>query len=141
MSQIDFDWIIREVYGEIPSPDSNTDSESSSPVFLDIQMEATWSLIYKEVLSYNHITIDESYISKHRSNILVSLNGNEDVILTHCVDGESVFITWPKRVSDEYFYFYSGVIEDFKIRIPFTDFVSSLLKTLNIAPFKLRPNG
>lgn len=55
--------------------------------------------------------------------------------------GERVCITRPKGVSDEYFYFYSGVIEDFKIYIPFTDFESDLLKTLNIAPSQLRPNG
>ena len=42
---------------------------------------------------------------------------------------------------NEYFYFYSGVIEDFKIRIPFTDFESDLLKTLYVAPSQLHPNG
>ena len=68
LSRMNFDWIIREVYGEIPSPDSNTDSESLSPGFLDIQIEATWSLIYKEVLSYNYSIIDESYT---RSFILI----------------------------------------------------------------------
>ena len=62
-------------------------------------------------------------------------------MLEPCVVGERVRITRPKGVSDEYFYFYSGVIEDFKIRIPFTDFESDLLKTLNITPSQLRLNG
>lgn len=99
-------------------------------------------MIDKEVLSYNHNIIDESYISKLRSNTLVSSTRNEeDVILAPCVDSESVCITRPKGVSDEYFYFYSGVIEDFKIRILFTDFESNLLKTLNICPSQLCING
>lgn len=39
LSPTDFDRIIREVYGEIHSPISNTDSESSSSGFLGILME------------------------------------------------------------------------------------------------------
>lgn len=35
LNTVDFDRIIREVYGEILSPISNTDLESSSPYFLD----------------------------------------------------------------------------------------------------------
>lgn len=57
------------------------------------------------------------------------------------VVGERVCITQPKGVSDEYFYFYSGVTKDLKIRIPFNAFESDLLQTLNIGPSKLRPNG
>lgn len=38
LSRMDFDQIIREVYGEIHSPVSNTDSKPSSPDFLDIQI-------------------------------------------------------------------------------------------------------
>lgn len=33
--------IIKEVYSEIPSPTSNVDLESSSPGFLNVQMDAT----------------------------------------------------------------------------------------------------
>lgn len=39
------------------------------------------------------------------------------------------------------FLFYLGVIGDFKICIPFSDFESGLLKTLNVAPSQLRLNG
>ena len=60
---MDFDRIIREVYGEIPSSTSNTGLESSSSGFPYIQMDATGSLIDKEVLRYNHIIVDDSYIS------------------------------------------------------------------------------
>lgn len=62
-------------------------------------------------------------------------------MLEPCVVGERVCITQPNGVSDEYFYFYLGVAEDFKIRIPFTEFEFDLLKTINIAPSQLRPNG
>lgn len=96
----------------------------------------------KEVLGYDHSIIDEGYISKLHSNNLVSSSGNEeDVILEPCVVGKRVCITRPKGLLEEYFYFYSGVIEDFKIHIPFTDFESDLLQTINITPSKLHPDG
>lgn len=62
-------------------------------------------------------------------------------MLEPCVVGERVFITRSKGVLDEYFYFNSEVIEDFNIHIPFTDFESDLLKTLNIVPSQLHLNG
>lgn len=57
------------------------------------------------------------------------------------VAGERVCITRSYEVPDEYFYFYSWIIEDFMICIPFTYFKSDLLKTLNVAPSQLRPNN
>lgn len=105
-------------------------------------MEVTWSLIDKEFLSYNHSIIEESYISNlHSTTSASSTRNEEDVILKPCVTGERMCTIRPKEVSDEYFYFYSGVIEDFKVLFPFTDFDSDLLKTRNIAPSKLHPNG
>lgn len=142
LKRADFDRIIREVYSEIPSPTSNADLESSSSSFPNIQMDATWSLIDKEVLSYNHNIIDESYISKFRSNTLVSSTGNEeDVILEPCEIGKKVCTIRPKEVLDKYFYFYSRVIEYFKIHFLFNHFESDLLIILNIAPSQLRPNN
>lgn len=86
--------------------------------------------------------IDDNYISKLLSNNPVSSTRNEEhVVLEPCMVGERVCITRPKRVSNEYFYFYSGVIKDFKVRIPFTNFEFGLLKTLNIAPSQLHLNG
>ena len=84
-------------------------------------------MIAKEVLIYDHNIIDDNYISNLCSNNQVSSIGNEDdVVLEPCAVGERVCITQPKGVPDEYFYFYSGVIEEF------TDFESDLLKTQNV---------
>lgn len=41
LSRVEFDQIIREVYGEILSPCSNTNLESSSSGFVDTLMETT----------------------------------------------------------------------------------------------------
>lgn len=142
LGKVEFDQIIKEFYGDIFSLCSETDSESSSSGFMDIVMEMIGSFIDQEILSYDHNTIDDSDISKLWSNKKISsIKNEEDVVLEPCVDGERVCITWPKGVSVEYFYFYSGVIEDFKIRIPFIDFESNLFKTLNNTPSQLRPNG
>lgn len=129
------DQIIRQVYNEIPSAGSNTDSESSSSGFLDTLMETTRSLIDKEVLSYDNNVINNYYISKlHSNNPVSSTRNKEDVVLEPCVVGERVCITRPKGVYDEYFYFCSGVTDDFKVLIPFIDYEHDYLKTLNIAP-------
>lgn len=47
----------------------------------------------------------------------------------------------PRGVQDEFFHFYYGVIEDFKVQIPFINFAPYLLKTLNVAPSQLCPNS
>lgn len=104
-------------------------------------MEMTRSFIDKEVLSYDHNTLDDNYISKLRSNRQISSTGNEeDVVPEPCAVGERVCITRPRGVSSEYFYFYSGAIKDFKTSIPINDFEFDLLKTLNISHSQLRPN-
>lgn len=69
------------------------------------------------------------------------MGNDKDDILEYCIKGERVCITRPRGVSDEYFNFYSRVIEDFKIRIPFSDFEYDLLKTLNITPSQIHPNS
>lgn len=93
-------------------------------------------------MSYNHNCIYEVEIAKFRSLRNVSSTGNEDdVILEPCILRECVCIDLPRGVKDEYFYFYVGVLEDFNIHIPFTDFESDLLKTLKIVPSQLCPNS
>lgn len=109
---------------------------------MDIVMEMIRSFINQEVLSYDHNTIDDTDISKLQSSKHIYSTGNEeDVVLEPYVDGERVCITRPKGVAGKYFYFYSRVIEDFNICIPFTNFESNLLKTLNVTPSQLHPNG
>lgn len=57
-------------------------------------MEITGSLIDKEVLSYDHSVIDDSYVSKLRSNNQIySIGNEEDIVLEPCVVGERVCIT------------------------------------------------
>lgn len=65
LGQTEFDHIIKEVYGDISSSCSETDLESSLSCFMDIVMEMAESFINKEVLSYDHNTIDGNDISKH----------------------------------------------------------------------------
>ena len=39
-----------------------------------------------------------------------------------------------KGIQDGFFYFYAGVLEDFRIRIPFSEFEADVLKVMNVAP-------
>lgn len=72
LKQAEFDLIIKKIYGDISPPHSKTDSESSSLCYVDIFMEMVGSFIDKEVLSYDHIILDENCISKLRSNNKIS---------------------------------------------------------------------
>lgn len=95
----------------------------------------------QEVMSYDRSSIDEVKIAKLRSLKNISSTGNEDdVVLEPCIPRECVCIVRPRGVKDEYFYFHVGVLEDFKIHLPFADFESRLLRTLNTALSQLRPN-
>lgn len=141
LGQAKFDQIIKEVYGDISSSCSETDSKSLSSGYVGILMEITGSFLDKEVMSYDCSIIDNNDISKLQSNKQISSTGNEeDVVLEPFVVGERVCITRSRGVSDKYYYFYLEVIQDFKIHIHFTNFESDLLKTLNIAPSQFRPN-
>lgn len=51
------------------------------------------------------------------------------------------FIVRPRGVKDEYFHLYVGVLDDFKIHLPFINFEYGMLRTINTAPSKLRPNS
>lgn len=70
--KVKFDQIIKEDCCDIFSPCSEIDSESSSSGSMGILMEMTGSFIDKEVLSYDHNTLDDNYISKLWSNIEIS---------------------------------------------------------------------
>lgn len=88
----------------------------------------------QEVISYDHSSIDEVEIAKLRSLMNISSNGNEkDIVLESCIPGERVCVIHPRLVKEEYLHLYVGVLEDFKIHLPFTEFEFDLLKTLNTA--------
>lgn len=142
LSQVYFDRIIKEVYGDIYIYISDTNSESSSSgLSVEVLMEIADSFD-QEVMNYDHNSIDEEEIAKLKSLNNISYTKNkDDVVLEQCIPGERVCIVRPRRVKDEYFHFYARVLEDFKIHVPFTDFKSDLLRTINTYPYELRPNS
>lgn len=138
LTQANFDYIVKKAYNNISASFSDFDSEYFSSI--DVLMEIM-EPFDQEVMSYDYNFIDEVEIDKLRSLRNVSSTGNEDdVILEPCILGERVCVALPREVKDEYFHFYVGVLEDFNIHLPFTDFEFDLLRTLNIAPSQLRPN-
>lgn len=123
LTQADFDRIVKEAYKDISSSFSDFDSDYSSlGSSVEVLMEISESF-NPEVTSYDHISIDEIEITKLRSLKNVSSTGNEDdVTMESCIPRECVCIARPKGVKEEYFHFYVGVMEDFNIPLPFTDF-------------------
>ena len=128
-----------KVYSDVLSSESDFDSDS--PGSVEILME-TAAPFDSEVMSHKKSIVDDIDITKVRSLRIISSTGSEDdVILEPCGPKERVCILRPKGVSEEFFYFYPSILEDFSVRIPFTDFEVDVLKTVNIAPSQLRPNS
>ena len=124
---------------EVFTSDSDSDPDSSGSVELIME---TNQLIKGEALGFKQSLIRDVEIATLRSLWNVSSTGNEDdVILESCESGESVCMIRPKGVDSEWFYFYSGVIEEFSIQFPFSDFETDILRTINVAPSQLRPNS
>lgn len=46
-----------------------------------------------------------------------------------------------RGVSNNFFYFYLSLLDDFKIQFPFTNFEVELLNIMNESTFHIRPNG
>lgn len=135
LTQDDYDYIIREAYNDISASfrDSSSDS-SSSGSSIEVLMEIMESFD-QEVTIYDHNSIDDVGITKLQYLKNISSTGNEDdVILEPCIPEERVCIARPRIAKDEYFHFYVGVLGDSNIHLPFIDFESDLLKTLNVAP-------
>src|ERR1044072_5036233 len=95
-----------------------------------------------EAIGFKQSLIKDVDIATLRSLWNVSSTGNEDdVILEPCESGENVYMIWPRGVDSEWFYFYVGVIEEFSIQFPLSDFETDILRTMNIDPSQLRPNS
>lgn len=64
-----------------------------------------------------------------RSKLSISSIGHEeDVIVTPCIPGEKVCIQCPKGVKDEMYHMYAAVLEEFRVKIPFTPFEMDVLR-------------
>ena len=131
--------IMDKVYSDVLSSESDFDSDSSGSVEILMETAAPFDL---EVMNHKNSVADDLDIARLRSLRTISSTGSEDdVILESCGPKERVCILRPKSVSEEFFYFYPSILEDFNIRIPFTDFEVDVLRTINIAPSQLHPNS
>lgn len=137
----EFNHIIKKVYDDIYASSSDSDFKSSSSGSIEVRMKITYSFD-EEVMSYDHSSTEDVEIGKLRSLKNISSSGNyDDILLEPCIPGECVSISRPKCMKDEFFNFYVRVLENFKIRLPFSDFEADILKTTNVVPSLLRPNS
>src|ERR1051325_11263878 len=103
--------VMDRVNTEVFTSDSDSDPDSSGSV--ELIMESN-KLIKGEAIGFKKSLIKDIEIATLRSLWNVSSTGNEDdVILESCESGESVCMIRPKGVDSEWFYLYTGVIEEF----------------------------
>ncbi|KOM51942.1 hypothetical protein LR48_Vigan09g060100 [Vigna angularis] len=74
------------------------------------------------------------------SCILRTLGYKSCVKLVACREDERVF-HGRENASNEFFYCYASPFYDLYLRLPFTTFQMDVLRTLNVAPSQLHPNG
>lgn len=72
----------------------------------------------------------------HLDMELSNTRNEPDVIFESCLLGKKIFMWHPLGVEDEYLYFYTKVIEDFGVDIPFTILEPLILNIINIVPLQ-----
>ena len=131
--------VTARVCAEVFTSESDSDPDSSGSVELIME---TNRLIKGEAVGFKRSLIQDEEIAALRSLWCISTTGDEDdVILESCEPGESVCMIRPQGAETEWFYFYTGVIEEFGIQFPLSDFETDILRTINLAPSQLRPNS
>lgn len=104
----------------------------------DLEMEA----FAEDVLRSISLFTEPKDITFFWSKLSISSIGHEeDVIVTPCIPGEKVCIQCPKGVKDEMYHMYAAVLEEFKVKIPFTPFDMDVLKFVNMTPSQIQPNS
>ncbi|MCH79874.1 hypothetical protein A2U01_0000635 [Trifolium medium] len=75
-----------------------------------------------------------------RRAVMLSGSGDESGVITESV-GAGELVTTVNTIEPHYFYMYTALISVLNLWFPFIAFEISMLKTLNVAPSKLHPNG
>lgn len=101
----------------------------------DVSPVSAKVLRYKK--SFMNLTEVEKLWEKQR---IFSTDSEEDVVLEVWEEGETVGSFPPQDIGGDYFYFYFGPLKDFQVQFSFSDFVSDLLATLNVALAQLPAN-
>ena len=105
------------------------------------EVESDTEVFGDDVQSYTSIYCDQAKVNLFRSKNAVSTTGREeDIDLRQCPPGEIVCILRPKGVRG-IFHMYGAMLEEFRVRIPFTLFQMDVLRFLNVAPTQICTNS
>src|ERR1044072_4419384 len=108
------------VCAEVFTSESDFDPDSSGSVELIME---TNRLIKGEAVGFKRSLIQDEEIAALRSLWCISTTGDKnDLILESCEPEESFCMIRPQGPETEWFYFYTGVIEEFGIQFPLSDF-------------------
>ncbi|QHO52787.1 uncharacterized protein DS421_2g42150 [Arachis hypogaea] len=102
--------------------------------------EIDWSYdwVGDDVKSRVSLFCDEAAVKEVDASKLVRQNSGVGVeLLSYSVDDR----VYHRGSGFEFFYMYSCVLEELRVRLPFTDFECQVLRQLNCAPSQLHPNG
>ncbi|MCI55934.1 hypothetical protein A2U01_0077185, partial [Trifolium medium] len=79
-------------------------------------------------------------VESFRKAVMLSGLGDESGVVTEPV-GEGEFVTTVNTADPHYFYMYTALIPVLNFWFPLTAFEGLMLKTMNMAPSQLHPNG
>ncbi|MCH80224.1 hypothetical protein A2U01_0000989 [Trifolium medium] len=146
-----------EIWGFPVSSSDNFDSDSDSSSgsssdcviispssFIGKQKNMCRSLVVAD-LAFTTMEVRSKFttteiVELFRKAINLSGSDDESGVITEPV-GENEFVTTVNTQPPHYFYMYTNLIQALNIWFPFTPFEGLMLKTLNVAPNQLHPNG
>ncbi|KOM34658.1 hypothetical protein LR48_Vigan02g080800 [Vigna angularis] len=123
------------VYGQVRTEDSEGASSSSLS-----DNDYAWAS--REVSEYSSVFKNKIVLADWVENscILRSVGYKSCIKMVACSEDERVF-HGKESAADDFFYFYGPLFYDLYIRLPLSAFQMDVLRTLNVAPSQLHPNG
>ncbi|KOM31885.1 hypothetical protein LR48_Vigan01g144100 [Vigna angularis] len=129
-------------YGENAFCYGNVGSEGPEACGTSSARDGDYDWAAREVDEFSSLFRSSAVLADWVENscILRTLGYNACVRLVACREDERVF-HGRENSSREFFYCYASPFYDLYLRVPFTTFQMDVLRTLNVAPSQLHPNG
>ncbi|XP_072061501.1 uncharacterized protein [Arachis hypogaea] len=102
------------------------------------KVDWSYDWVSEDVKSWVSLFCDEAAVREVDANRIVRAGSGVKVELLPCSVDDRIY---HRELGFDFFYMHSCVLEELRVRLPFTDFECQILKQLNCAPSQLHPNG